>query len=207
MQPMHLDHFNSQYVPKHMLPLTFTTASGANIAPKSVSVNDFTGSILAADRNSYYNRQQQQQQQQQQQKAQFHQPDKRSSSTCVDPASMYNVSGSLMQGGAARNKPGLQSNEAYIYLTQQPPGTGITGIPSSVLDGVAPGKSGSRLEQSFETFRDAIINRKRSSSEQINQSSPPPPPPELMFDKVEGSPGQNVVYIKKQPYIDNGNLL
>jgi hypothetical protein len=53
IQPMHMTQFNSQYVPNQLLPIQYTQA-------KSLSVNDFTGSILTADRVNYLNKQQQQ---------------------------------------------------------------------------------------------------------------------------------------------------
>ena len=51
IQPMSVSQFNSQYVPTQLLPIQYSQT-------KSVSVNDFTGSILAADRVNYYNKQQ-----------------------------------------------------------------------------------------------------------------------------------------------------
>lgn len=206
---MHLDHFNSQYVPKHMLPLTLTTSptsinsNGFGVtAPsgpsKSISVNDFTGSILAADRVSYYNRQQQKQMAaaaaaaaaaaQSGGHGHYYPHDKRSSSTAV----IDSYSSRMKQPQTQQQ----QMNEAYIYLTQGPPPQPPPPPPPPL-----PPKGVAKLEHSFDTYRDAIINRKRSSSEKLNQISPPPPPPpppELMYDIPGGGAGQNVVYINKQ---------
>jgi hypothetical protein len=61
--PMNIDQFNNTYVPKHLLPISIgrhlpSSLSSCNATSgRAQSFNDFTGSILAAERMNYLNKQ------------------------------------------------------------------------------------------------------------------------------------------------------
>lgn len=129
IQPMHMDHFNNQFVPKHLHPV------------KACSVNDFTGSILAADR---FRRQQ---------------SDKRSSSNLNDTTRHKHIS----------------TDTTHNHIPSQSTSSSI------------------KKQATYDSYQEALLNKKRSSSEQItnnnhNQQS-------ITYERSVDI--QNVLFIKK----------
>jgi hypothetical protein len=186
IQPMHMSHFNSQFVPSQILPIQY--AHG-----KSMSVNDFTGSILAADRVHFYNKQQQQAAAAM---AAAESSKQTSSSNIHD--SLYSSVAKRENKDArqqARSSSTINANDLYLYSQQQSRIPIVTGYVESEHIPSRSSLMRNHHQQQLNEEESASKHKKRSSSEAVHN--------DLTYERVVGF--DNTIVMRNQLLNDDHN--